>query len=160
MTCDVCGKNIPRGKRYKSDRYQAKHFCSEECYNRFLKIKSQPKSRVNFKPDKTHPRRKFTDYLQEWTGDRVNWEAIMKQAKDITEEHGLSWEEMYLVLKYARVYEQVEWDFQYGLGQIFPRYIQPCMEFIESINKAKQAEVPEVNIVKIKRGKSVKKVNW
>lgn len=160
MTCDVCSKEIPRGQRYQGNKYKSLHFCSEDCFKKYCSIKFKPKPLVNFKPEKGTDRRKFTDYLQEWTGDKINWPSVMKQAKDIQEEYELDWYEMYLVCKYARVYEGVEWDFNYGLGQIFPRYIKPCMEFRETINHAKSVEIPNEQIVKIHKKKYEGKVDW
>ena len=84
----------------------------------------------------------------------------MKQAKDIQEEYEIDWYEMYLVCKYAHVYEGVEWDYHYGLGQIFPRYIQPCREFREAIQKAKLVEIPTDDVIKIKKKKYEGKVEW
>ncbi len=160
MTCDVCYKEIPRGQRYQGNKYKSLHFCSEDCFKKYCSIKSKPKPLVNFKPEKGTDRRKFSDYIQEWTNDRANWPLIMKQAKDIQEEYELDWYEMYLVCKYARVYEGVEWDFNYGLGQIFPRYIKPCMEFREAINHAKSVEIPNEQIIKIHKKKYEGKVDW
>ena len=160
MNCDVCNKEIPRGQRYQGSKYKSLHFCSEDCFKRYVKIKSAPKPLINFKPEVGSDRRKFTDYIQEWTNDRANWPYLMKQAKDIQEEYELNWYDMYLVCKYARVYEGVEWDFNWGLGQIFPRYIQPCMEFREAIQKAKSTEIPIDEITKIKKKKYDRKVKW
>lgn len=160
MNCIICNKEIPRGKRYQGNKYKSLHFCSEECFNKYCKIKSAPKPLINFKPEKGTDRREFTDYIQEWTGDKVNWALIMKQAKDIQEEYNLNWHEMYLVCKYAHIYEGVEWDFNYGLGQIFPRYIQPCINFQEAIKNAKSVEIPIENIIKIHKKKYEKKVDW
>lgn len=153
MTCDVCGKDIPRGARYVGERFKNQHFCSGECYRRFLEIKLRPKDLVNFKPDYGTQRRKFTDYLQEWTDDKINWPQAMKQAKDIMEEYDLDWKDMYLVAKYARIYEQVQWDFEWGLYQIFPKYIQPCAEFQEAIKKSKTEPMPLEETYTVKRKK-------
>lgn len=158
MNCDVCGKEILRGQRYQGDKYKSLHFCSEECFKRYCKLKSKPKPLVNFKPEQGSDRRKFTDFIQEWTNDTANWPFLMKQAKDIQEEYDLDWNEMYLVCKYAKVYEGVEWDYQYGLGQIFPKYIKPCQDFRESIRQAKEQNVPEEQTVIIKKHKIVNKV--
>ena len=160
MTCDVCGNEIPKGTRYQGNKYKSLHFCSEDCWKRYCAIKRKPKPVVNFKPEKNSDRRKFTDYIQEWTNDTANWPYLMKQAKDIQEEYEINWYEMYLVCKYARVYEGVEWDFNYGLGQIFPRYIKPCMEFKEAIQRAKLAEIPTEEVVKIKKKRYGGRVDW
>lgn len=137
MKCCICDKEIARGKKFQGTRYQNYNFCSEACYEKFIKLKSAPKPKANYKPQKGSPRRKFTDYIQEWTNDMVNWQWIMKQAKDIQEEYELDWPEMYYVLKYCREYEMLEWDLEWGLYQFFPKYIEPTQEFIDTINQAK-----------------------
>ena len=161
MNCDVCSKEIPRGKRYQGNKYKSLHFCSEDCWKKYCAIKSKPKAVVNFKPEKGTSRRKFTDYIQDWTDDNVNWPAIAKQAKDIQEEYELDWNEMYLVCKYAKLYEGHVWDLKFGLGQIFPKYIKPAKDFVNAINKIKNAEIPkeETYIVKRKRN-YIGKVDW
>lgn len=142
MACATCGAVIERGKRYKTDKYKSYQFCSEDCYNRFCEIKQAPKPVVNFKPEKNTDRRKFTDFIQEWTGNQVNWAWLMKQAKDVQEEYELDWLAMWRVCYYARYYEGVCWDWQYGLGQIFPRYIEPTRAFQQMIANNKQLEIP------------------
>ena len=161
MNCDVCSKEIPRGKRYQGNKYKSLHFCSEDCWKKYCAIKSKPKAVVNFKPEKGTSRRKFTDYIQDWTDDNVNWPAIAKQAKDIQEEYELDWNEMYLVCKYAKLYEGHVWDLKFGLGQIFPKYIKPAKDFVNAINKIKNAEIPEEETYVVKRKRNyIGKVDW
>lgn len=100
------------------------------------------------------PTREFTDYLQEWAGDNVNWSMIMTQAKNIMKEYELSWKDMLYVLKYCRVYENIEWNDKYGLGQLFPKFIKPTQEFCEQITRMKKMDFDcedEVYIVKKKK---------
>lgn len=158
MKCAICSKEIPRGKRYQGDKYKSVHLCSEECFKKYCEIKTKPKPLVNFKPEKGSNRRIFTDYIQEWTDNKVNWSWLMKQAKDIQEEYDIDWYSMYLVCKYARKYEEVEWDNQYGLGQIFPRYIEPCQEFMNKIkeNKNIQIEDDKINVITKKKNYNLK----
>ena len=85
MTCDVCSKEIPRGQRYQGDKYKSLHFCLEDCFKKYCKIKFAP---------------------------------------------------------------------------IFPRYIKPCMDFKETINRAKLAEIPNEQIIKIHKKKYEGKVDW
>ena len=159
--CSFCGKDIPRGKSYIGTKYKSLKFCCEEHFNQYVKIKSQPKPPINFKPPLNSTRRKFTDYIQEWTDDNVNWPAIAKQAKDIQEEYELDWNEMYLVCKYAKLYEGHVWDLKYGLGQIFPKYIKPAKDFINAINKIKNTEIPEEETYVMKRKRNyIGKVDW
>ena len=161
MNCDVCSKEIPRGKRYQGNKYKSLHFCSEDCWKKYCAIKSKPKAVVNFKPEKGTSRRKFTDYIQDWTDDKVNWPSVMKQAKDIQEEYELDWNEMYLVCKYAKLYEGHVWDLKFGLGQIFPKYIKPAKDFVNAINKIKNTEIPEEETYVMKRKRNyIGKVDW
>ena len=136
--CSYCGADIPKGQSYCGNKYTSLRFCSEEHFTQYVKIKTKPKPPVNFKPQQGTDRRKFTDYIQEWCETEPRWEWLMKQAKDIQEEYGLDWEEMYLVLKYCRVYEGVEWDMQWGLYQFFPKYIQPMREFKQQCQEARE----------------------
>ena len=158
MKCAVCSKEIPRGKNYQGVKYKSVHLCSEECFKKYCEIKTKPKPLVNFKPEKGSNRRIFTDYIQEWTDNKVNWSWLMKQAKDIQEEYDIDWYSMYLVCKYARKYEEIEWDNQYGLGQIFPRYIEPCQEFMNKIkeNKNIQIEDDKINVITKKKNYKLK----
>lgn len=160
MTCDVCGIEIPKGQRYQGNKYKSLHFCSENCWKRYCAIKTKPKAVVNFKPEHGSDRRTFTDYIQDWTNDNVNWPFIMKQAKDIQEEYELDWHTMYMVLKYCRVYEGLEWNLEYGLYQFFPKYIKPTEDFRETIrnNRENSADLPpEVTTQVVNRDNTIKR---
>lgn len=136
--CSYCGADIPKGQSYCGNKYTSLRFCSEEHFTQYVKIKTKPKPPVNFKPQHGTDRRAFTDLLQEWTDDRINWAAAMQQCKDLMDEFDLTWEDMRLTLKYAWKYEGVEWNPQYGLGQIYPRYIQPMREFKQQCQDARE----------------------
>ena len=131
MKCKVCNQDIEKGKRYKTEQYISYYFCSQDCYEKFLSQRNQPKSKINFKPDKGSQRRRFTDYLQDWTDDKINWPMAMKQAKDIQEEYELSWHDMLMVLKYAREYDNYVWHLNYGLYQVF--YVN-FLNFVQALN--------------------------
>lgn len=158
--CEVCGAEIPRGKRYKAGKYKSHIFCGEECFERFCALKTAPKPPINFKPEPKTDRRKFTDLIQDWTGDMVNWSATMKQAKDIQEQYELDWADMFKIAYYARHYEGVVWDFKYGLGQIFPKYIEPAAEFEEELEKNRQIDLPQDIFREIKVTKERKRAKW
>lgn len=158
--CEVCGAEIPRGQRYKAGKYKSHIFCGEECFERFCALKSAPKPPVNFKPEPNTNRRAFTDFIQEWTGDNVNWAWVMKQAKDIQEQYDLTWEQMYKIAYYARRYEKVAWDDRYGLGQIFPKYIEPEAQFEEELKKNKQTDLPQDIFREIKVTEKRKRAKW
>lgn len=153
MTCTVCGKEYGKGKGFHGAKYKSIHFCCQDCYDRFVKMKNAPKPPVNYKPVQGTDRRKFTDYVQEWTNDKVNWQWIMKQAKDIQEEYELNWKQMYHVLKYCKEYEDMDWNIEYGLYQFFPKYIKPTEDFANAIlaTKSMQFVEDEIQIIKKKQ---------
>lgn len=138
MKCAVCGKEYNKGEGFKGGKYKSLHFCSQDCFERYCKIKSAPKPPVNYKPQPNTDRRKYTDYIQDWTGDNVNWAYIMKQSKDIQEEYELNFHDMFLVLKYCREYEQLEWNYDWGLYQFFPKYILYMRNFQKSLKENKE----------------------
>lgn len=161
MICDVCNKEYNRGQGFHGSKYKSIHFCSQECYDKFVKIKIAPKPPINYKPAKGTDRRKFTDYIQEWTDDKVNWQWIMKQAKDIQEEYEIDWKIMYHVLKYCREYEDIDWNMEYGLYQFFPKYIKPMQDFSNAIIAFKTMQFTEDETQVIKKKKSyVSSIDW
>ena len=113
MNCDICNKEYGRGKGYKGERYKNMHFCSEECYNKFLK-----NSHVGDMD-------KLKSYISEWSGGYLNWQFLMKQIKQFSVDYNLSYHDIYMILKYCKTYEQLDWQDSYGLGQFIPKYIQP-----------------------------------
>lgn len=155
ITCICCGKKFIKGTNYKGEKYKNLKFCSKDCYDKFIKMKSAPKSPVNYKPEKGSERRKFTDYIQSWVGN-INWAYIMKQAKDIQEEYKLDWTTMYKVLKYCREYEELEWNLEYGLYQFFPKYIKLMQDFSQAILQNKNNDfIEEDEIIYIHKSKSL-----
>lgn len=154
IRCDVCGTEYERGKGFHGAKYKQAHLCSQDCYERYLKLKSTPKPPANFKSVKGTERRVLTDYIQDWTNDMVNWAWVMKQAKDIQEEYELTTMEMYGVLKYCKEYEGLDWNMEYGLYQFFPRYIKPMREFTKKIKQMKNTELKEDEIKYIRKPKT------
>lgn len=153
MKCEVCGTEYGKGEGFHGTKYKAVHFCCQDCYDRFIKMKSAPKPTINYKPQKGSDRRKFTDYVQMLTENKANWQWLMKQAKDIQDEYEIDWQTMYRTLKYAHEYEDAEWKMEYGLYQFFPKYIKPMQEFTEAIMSAKQIENTEDEINYVRRPK-------
>lgn len=155
--CYICGTEIPRGQRYKSPRYKSIPVCSEACYNTLLEQK------LNATKAEPYPNyNKLTDYIKDkWGGnENVNWMMTHKQIKHLVEKQAMSCNEIRMVLKYAIEIEGVCVDVEYGLGQFFPKYIDPCMKFVEQINRAKELaeNMEEEEVVVRKVSKQVKKV--
>ena len=137
MTCDVCNTDIPRGKRYKGERYQQAHFCSESCYLSYIQSKDKAKS--------SNPLTKLTDYLST-VYENPNFPWLMRQIKALKKEYGLSENEIRMVIKYAIEYEDVVVNEDLGLGQFFPRYIDDALAFAQTIinNKEKAREMGDL----------------
>ncbi len=155
--CYICGTEIPRGRKYKSPRYKSIPVCSEVCYNTLLEqkanaTKAEPYSGYN----------KLTDYIKtQWGGsENVNWMMTHKQIKYLVEKQSMSCNEIRMVLKYAIEIEGECVDIEYGIGQFLPKFIEPCMKFIEQINRVKELaeDMEDEEIVFRKISKQVKKV--
>lgn len=156
-TCIVCQSSIPRGQRYKGDRYKSIPVCSEACYNTLLEQKA--------KTTKAEPYpgyNKLTDYIKtQWGGsENVNWMMTHKQIKHLVEKQSMPCDEIRMVLKYAIEIEGQCVDVEYGIGQFIPKFIEPCMKFVEQINRAKEMaeDMEDEEVVVRKVGKQVKKV--
>lgn len=155
--CYICGAEIPRGQRYKSPRYKSIPVCSEACYNTLLEqkantVKAEPYPGYN----------KLTDYIKvQWSGsENVNWMMTHKQIKHLVEKQNMTCNEIRMVLKYAIEIEEVGVDVVYGIGQFIPKYIEPCMKFVEQIERAKELaeNMEDEKVIVRKVSKQVKKV--
>lgn len=160
--CYICGAEIPRGKKYNNPRYKNISVCSEACYNELV---AQKESTTKAEPYPGY--NKLTDYIKtQWGGsENVNWMMTHKQIKHLVEKQAMSCNEIRMVLKYAIEIEGVCVDVEYGLGQFFPKYIDPCMKFVEQINRAKELaknmEEEEIVVRKVsKQMKKVKEEEW
>lgn len=160
--CYICGTEIKRGCRYKGDRYKSIPVCSEACYNALLEqkantVKAEPYPGYN----------KLTDYIKvQWSGsENVNWMLTYKQIKHLVEKQNMTCNEIRMVLKYAIEIEGECVDLEYGIGQFIPKYVEPCMKFVEQLKKAKEMaedmEDEEVIVRKVsKQVKKVKEEEW
>ena len=142
MSCKVCNKEIPRGKRYKSERYKNISFCSEQCYTKYLSIQDKKNGTKNA----------LKDYINNLF-DQPNWGVFMRQISNLEQEYNLSDNELRMVIKYAMAYEGHTINNQYGLGQ-FEKYIVPALEFIQAIKDSKNIDImDEPYIEEIKKSK-------
>ncbi len=160
--CYICGAEIPRGKKYKGDRYKSIPVCSEACYNTLLEQKANTTKAESY-PNYS----KLTDYIKtQWGGsENVNWMLTHKQIKHLVEKQSMSCNEIRMVLKYAIEIEGECVDLEYGIGQFLPKFIEPCMKFVEQINRAKELaedmEDEEIVVRKVSRQvKKVKEEEW
>lgn len=161
-TCRICGKELKRGEKYKGDRYKSIPICSEACYNTLLEQKA------NATKAEPYPGyNKLTNYIKiQWGGSKnVNWMLTHRQIKHLVEKQSMSCNEIRMVLKYAIEIEEQCVDVEYGIGQFIPKFVEPCMKFVEQINRAKELaedmEDEEVVVRKVSRQvKKVKEEEW
>lgn len=155
--CYICQAEIPRGQRYKGDRYKSISVCSKDCYNALLEQKSnatkaEPYSGYN----------KLTDYIKvQWAGsENVNWMLTYKQIKYLIEKQNMTCNEIRMVLKYAIEIEGQCVNIEYGISQFIPKFIEPCKQFVEQLKKAKELveDMEDEKVVVRKVSKQVKKV--
>lgn len=155
--CYICGAEIPRGQRYKSPRYKSIPVCSEDCYDVLLEQKANAT-----KAEPYEGYNKLTDYIKlQWGGsENVNWMMTHKQIKHLVEKQSMPCNEIRMVLKYAIEIEGVVVDIEYGLGQFLPKFVEPCMKFVEQLEKAKELakDMEDNEVVFRKISKQVKKV--
>lgn len=151
-TCIVCQSSIPRGQRFKSPRYKNLAFCSEGCYNQYLTSKQQPKPPSSLD--------KLKSYINDLWQGQVNWPFMMRQIKNLKEEYGVDDNGIRMMLKYAIEIEGECVDLEYGIGQFIPKFIEPCMKFVEQIKRAKELaeDMEDEEVVVRKVSKQVKKV--
>lgn len=155
--CYICGNEIPRGKKYKGDRYKSIPVCSEDCYDVLLEQKANAT-----KAEPYEGYNKLTDYIKlQWGGsENVNWMMTHKQIKHLVEKQSMSCDDIRMVLKYAIEIEGVVVDIEYGLGQFIPKYVEDCFKFVEQIERAKELaeDMEDEKIVVRKINKQIKKV--
>ena len=155
--CYICGAEVLRGQRYKSPRYKNITVCSEDCYNELI---AQKESKAKAEPYPGY--NKLFDYIKlQWGGsENVNWMLTSKQVASLVKKYGMTCKEIKMVLKYAIEIEGEPVDIEYGIGQFIPKFIEPCMKFVEQIEKAKELakDMGNEEVVFMKIGKQVKKV--
>ena len=155
--CYICGTEIPRGKKYNNPRYKNISVCSEACYNELV---AQKESTPKAEPFPGY--NKLFDYIKlQWGGnENVNWMLTSKQVKFFIKEYGMTCKEIKMVLKYAIEIEGKPVDIDYGVEQYIPRYVDPCMKFVERIERAKELaeNMKDEEIVVRKVSKQMKKV--
>lgn len=159
MDCCVCGINIPRGQRYKTERYQSKYFCSQQCYEQYIAEKN------------VDPFIELKDYIRDIYGgsENVDWLKVARQIPAIRKEHGLTYQEIHAIIRYAMELEGHQLNHDYMLRQFFPQYIQPYKQFKQRLDINKETvknigdEITEYEIVHVKswkRRKYIKEVDW
>lgn len=105
-------------------------------------------------------RRKVTDLIQSMWGEDANWPLLTAQLKNIMEDYELTHKDVYYVLKYCKDYEQIQVNLDYGLYQIFPKYIQAVDNFRDKLAEAKEKadEIGTILPIKVKKYQPQRKI--
>lgn len=105
-------------------------------------------------------RRKVTDLIQSMWGEDANWPLLTAQLKNIMEDYELTHKDVYYVLKYCKNYEQIQVNLDYGLYQIFPKYIQAVDNFRDKLAEAKEKadEIGTILPIKVKKYRPQRKI--
>lgn len=105
-------------------------------------------------------RRKVTDLIQEMWGEDANWKLLTAQLKNIMKDYELTHKDVYYVLKYCKVYEQVVIDDEYGLYQLFPKYIDITTRFREKLasSRVQAQDIGDIIPIKVKKYKPQRKI--
>ena len=105
-------------------------------------------------------RRKVTDLIQSMWGENVNWKLLTAQLKNIMKEYDLTHKDEYYILKYCKDYEQVAIDSDYGLYQLFPKYIDATQTFRAKLTEAKEKaeKIGTILPIKVKKYRSQRKI--
>lgn len=105
-------------------------------------------------------RLKVTDLIQSMWGEEANWRLLTAQLKSIMKEYDLTHKDVYYILKYCKDYEQVVIDGEYGLYQLFPKYIQITEDFRIKLAEARNKVQNMTNIepIKVKKYRIQRKI--
>lgn len=105
-------------------------------------------------------RKKVTDLMQSMWGEDANWKLLATQLKNIMKEYKLGYMDVYYILKYSVCYEQVVVDKAFGLGQFFPRFIEPTEKFRQKLAEAKEKanEIGTILPIKVKKYRPQRKI--
>lgn len=105
-------------------------------------------------------RRKVTDLIQSMWGENANWKLLTAQLKNIMKEYDLTHKDMYYILKYCKDYEQVVIDNDYGLYQLFPKYIDVTQMFRAKLAEAKEKAdgIGVIQPIKVKKYRPQRKI--
>ena len=85
---------------------------------------------------------------------------MAKQIKSLIEQYDLTCDDIHAIIVYAVKYEGYIIVPEYGLGQIFPKYIEPFQRFREQLNKIKEnaEQEDEDEIVYVKPHKQNRRI--
>ena len=105
-------------------------------------------------------RRKVTALIPSMWGEDANWQLLTAQLTNTMNEYDLTPTAVYYILKYCKDYEQVVIDGEYGLYQLFPKYIDATQMFRAKLAEAKEKadEIGTILPIKVKKYRPKRKI--
>ena len=149
VKCRYCKKEIDKETAYSEK--EGFYYCNETCHINHEQDKRSPKkAKKDPKPLEGSDMRKLTDYIQELLverkgigKERINWEMIIKQAKNImaSQEDNCTYATIHYVLWYMVEIAKVN-VFDYKEGSILnlvPYYIREAKQYYFEMQEVKKS---------------------
>lgn len=144
-TCRCCGKKIKKDKAFMTK--QNYYYCSEDEYN------------SKYVGSEAYWEETFLDYIYfEMSNKQCDFPLLQRQAPLIHDKFGYKWTGMIMTLKFFHKVLKQDWNNEWGLGQIFPKYYNEAKDFWAHQNKIKTLvdKIDEDEIIFIQRKKRKK----
>lgn len=141
-TCRCCGKKINKNKAFMTK--QNYYYCSEEEYNN------------KYVGSEAYFEETFLDYIYfDMSNKQCDFPLLQRQAPLIHDKFGYKWTGMIMTLKFFHETLKLDWNNEWGLGQIFPKYYAEAKDFWLHQRKIKEItdKIEEDETVFIERKK-------
>lgn len=141
-TCRCCGKKIQKDKAFMTK--QGYYYCSENEYNN------------KYVGSEAYFEETFLDYIYfDMSNKQCDFPLLQRQAPLIHDKFGYKWTGMIMTLKFFHETLKLDWNNEWGLGQIFPKYYIQARDFWNQQRKIKEItdEIEEDETIFIERKK-------
>lgn len=152
VTCRCCGKKIRKENSfYIKEGY---YYCSEKEYEN------------KYKGSESYWEELFLDYIYfDMTNKQCDFPLMQRQAGMFHDKYNFKWTGMVLTLKYWYEILQNNWNYDYGLGQIFPKFYEEARKFYNEKKEiedliAEMEEDDKIIIIKKVKNKKISIKKW
>lgn len=123
-TCRCCGKKMRKDKAFMTK--QGYYYCSENEYNN------------KYVGSEAYFEEIFLDYIYfDMSNKQCDFPLLQRQAPLIHDKFGYKWTGMIMTLKFFHETLKLDWNNEWGLGQIFPKYYIQARDFWNQQRKIK-----------------------
>lgn len=125
VTCRCCGKKIKKNNAFMTK--QGYYYCSENEYNN------------KYVGSEAYWEETFLDYIYfKMSNKQCDFTLLQRQAPLIHDKFGYKWTGMLMTLKFFHETLKLDWNNEWGLGQIFPKYYTEAKDFWSHQRKIKE----------------------